>query len=70
MSLLPKSIHRCRRYPTKFNSGRDIPYLRDVLFFELTLRLFERLKFVRGDGDVEEKVGLRGFVWVENGISG
>ena len=21
----PKSIHRCRRYPTKFNSGRDIP---------------------------------------------
>ena len=27
MSLLPKSIHRCRRYPTKFNSGRDIPYV-------------------------------------------
>ena len=27
MSLLPKSIHRCRRYPTKFNSGRDIPLL-------------------------------------------
>ena len=27
MSLLPKSIHRCRRYPTKFNSGRDIPNL-------------------------------------------
>ena len=25
MSLLPKSIHRCRRYPTKFNIGRDIP---------------------------------------------
>ncbi len=25
MSLLPKSIHRCRRYLTKFNSGRDIP---------------------------------------------
>ena len=25
MSLLPKSIHRCRCYPTKFNSGRDIP---------------------------------------------
>ena len=25
MSLLPKSINRCRRYPTKFNSGRDIP---------------------------------------------
>ena len=27
MRLLPKSIHRCRRYPTKFNSGRDIPLL-------------------------------------------
>ena len=27
MSLLPKSIHRCRPYPTKFNSGRDIPEL-------------------------------------------
>ena len=26
MSLLPKSIHRCRCYPTKFNSGRDIPF--------------------------------------------
>ena len=26
MRLLPKSIHRCRRYPTKFNSGRDIPF--------------------------------------------
>ena len=25
MRLLPKSIHWCRRYPTKFNSGRDIP---------------------------------------------
>ena len=31
MRLLPKSIHWCRRYPTKFNSGRDIP-LRNVLF--------------------------------------
>ena len=27
MRLLPKSIHWCRRYPTKFNSGRDIPCL-------------------------------------------
>ena len=26
MRLLPKSIHWCRRYPTKFNSGRDIPH--------------------------------------------
>ena len=25
MSLLPKSIHWCRRYSTKFNSGWDIP---------------------------------------------
>ena len=31
MRLLPKSIHRCRRYPTKFNSGRDIP-LREQLW--------------------------------------
>ena len=31
MRLLPKSIHRCRRYPTKFNSGRDIPWRKDVL---------------------------------------
>ena len=28
MRLLPKSIHWCRRYPTKFNSGRDSPYTR------------------------------------------
>ena len=35
MSLLPKSIHWCRRYPTKFNSGRDIP----VLFSHPLLRL-------------------------------
>ena len=27
MRLLPKSIHWCRRYPTKFNSGRDIPHM-------------------------------------------
>ena len=25
MRSLPKSIHRCHRYPTKFNSGRDFP---------------------------------------------
>ena len=31
MSLLPKSIHRCHRYPTKFNSGRDIPNIGEVL---------------------------------------
>ena len=30
MSLLPKSIHRCRRYPTKFNSGRDIPFAKGL----------------------------------------
>ena len=29
MRLLPKSIHWCRRYPTKFNSGRDIPKMQD-----------------------------------------
>ena len=47
MSLLPKSIHRCRRYPTKFNSGRDISpgstfygaqAHRQDLFFEVELR--------------------------------
>ncbi len=31
MSLLPKSIHRCRRYPTKFNSGRDIPTIHHTM---------------------------------------
>ena len=31
MRLLPKSIHRCRRYPTKFNSGRDIPRMRELM---------------------------------------
>ena len=30
MRLLPKSIHWCRRYPTKFNSGRDIPQQTDA----------------------------------------
>ena len=32
MRLLPKSIHRCRRYPTKFNSGRDIPSKWEKIF--------------------------------------
>ncbi len=36
MSLLPKSIHRCRRYPTKFNSGRDIPSRYEVSLTHLT----------------------------------
>ena len=46
MRLLPKSIHRCRRYPTKFNSGRDIPQVtspdaptfqdrRDIIAYDL-----------------------------------
>ena len=47
MSLLPKSIHRCRRYPTKFNSGRDIPELRNRIvkrrFCPLCRSLAERL---------------------------
>ena len=33
MRLLPKSIHRCRRYPTKFNSGRDIPGKSKAAYF-------------------------------------
>ena len=41
MSLLPKSIHRCRRYPTKFNSGRDIPVCPEgVIFRSKNLLLF------------------------------
>ena len=40
MSLLPKSIHRCRRYPTKFNSGRDIPPLAEAHSCHLTLTTF------------------------------
>ncbi len=35
MRLLPKSIHRCRRYPTKFNSGRDIPSLSAVFTIDI-----------------------------------
>ena len=38
MRLLPKSIHGCRRYPTKFNSGRDIP-----LLFYLSERLVQKI---------------------------
>ena len=36
MRLLPKSIHRCRRYPTKFNSGRDIPFYLFIRVMEIT----------------------------------
>ena len=36
MRLLPKSIHWCRRYPTKFNSGRDIPASGRVSFLRIT----------------------------------
>ena len=42
MSLLPKSIHWCRRYPTKFNSGRDIPWDEDELVAHLPSEHFER----------------------------
>ena len=38
MRLLPKSIHRCRRYPTKFNSGRDIPEIRAESCWSKTIR--------------------------------
>ena len=38
MRLLPKSIHRCRRYPTKFNSGRDIPEPVELAWMEYDLR--------------------------------
>ena len=39
MSLLPKSIHRCRCYPTKFNSGRDIPMLDDEYTYVCVVRV-------------------------------
>ena len=44
MSLLPKSIHWCRRYPTKFNSGRDIP-LRDAFVGIAQDRIVKRERF-------------------------
>ena len=52
MRLLPKSIHWCRRYPTKFNSGRDIPGSADgaptrwtyTVVEELSARLAEHVK--------------------------
>ena len=48
MRLLPKSIHRCRRYPTKFNSGRDIPRTEvQILSSALLLRLSCCLRFHR-----------------------
>ena len=43
MRLLPKSIHRCRRYPTKFNSGRDIPLRHQDIISGGNLRVFENL---------------------------
>ena len=44
MRLLPKSIHWCRRYPTKFNSGRDIP---------LIYGLFQKGRVLAQDGGLE-----------------
>ena len=38
MRLLPKSIHWCRRYPTKFNSGRDIPEIQPTIEQALAVR--------------------------------
>ena len=48
MRLLPKSIHRCRRYPTKFNSGRDIPLFckPDLAVEILVLEIWNRLETV------------------------
>ena len=45
MRLLPKSIHWCRRYPTKFNSGRDIPAFNP-----------RRFNFLRGEGPIIEGI--------------
>ena len=50
MSLLPKSIHRCRRYPTKFNSGRDIP---ESIIGLYKTEVIRRREPWRGPEDVE-----------------
>ena len=47
MRLLPKSIHRCHRYPTKFNSGRDIPVNRSSLYYEPVEPDAEQLALMR-----------------------
>ena len=47
MSLLPKSIHRCRRYPTKFNSGRDIPEQGEIVLIEPNPRELRELSRFR-----------------------
>ena len=54
MSSLPKSIHRCRRYPTKFNSGRDIPKLTtiDNSGLDSFEQIFER-KITKGKSTIE-----------------
>ena len=57
MSLLPKSIHRCRRYPTKFNSGRDIPRTPAAATVpKERTRVLERLFELFDGNDPEEEV--------------
>ena len=55
MSLLPKSIHRCRRYPTKFNSGRDIPEAGQIVVVARTRELAADAFEVRDLGTVSLK---------------
>ncbi len=55
MSLLPKSIHRCRRYPTKFNSGRDIPGELAVAALVVPTESSEDHAFVQNELDAAEK---------------
>jgi Tol biopolymer transport system component len=43
MRLLPNSVHRCRRYPTKFNSGRDIPFSSDGTRLLLSALIYTNL---------------------------
>ncbi len=44
MRLLPKSIHRCRRYPTKFNSSRDIPGNQLLTFYEFPRAMWKSIR--------------------------
>ncbi len=76
MSLLPKSIHRCRRYPTKFNSGRDIP-LRDAVksknwFAGLTeedMTRLEKGRLLPSSSPVTSYLGFEKIVEAERSLS-
>ena len=55
MRLLPRSIHRCHRYPTKFNSGRDFPFDEGGR----CKRLFGQARTVRSQCRARHEIGLQ-----------